>query len=126
MLNLSKIIDKVGIDSSDTDYLEPLDILIRSINDEADLTLLGTAAAEYQIKEHLRNRSLISQAFDNVNTEKVSQPLIVIGLPRSGTTFLFNILSKDLDLSLIHISEPTRPLYISYAVFCLKKKKKKT
>ena len=26
------------------------------------------------------------------------------------------------DLSLIHISEPTRPLYISYAVFCLKKK----
>ena len=28
-------------------------------------------------------------------------------------------------LSLIHISEPTRPLYISYAVFCLKKKKAK-
>ncbi len=26
---------------------------------------------------------------------------------------------------LIHISEPTRPLSISYAVFCLKKKKKK-
>ena len=25
-------------------------------------------------------------------------------------------------LSLIHISEPTRPLYISYAVFCLKKR----
>eukprot|EP00831_Metopus_contortus_P018703 TRINITY_DN17992_c0_g1_i1.p2 TRINITY_DN17992_c0_g1~~TRINITY_DN17992_c0_g1_i1.p2 ORF type:complete len:435 (+),score=101.24 TRINITY_DN17992_c0_g1_i1:1161-2465(+) len=30
----------------------------------------------------------------------------------------------DDSLSLIHISEPTRPLYISYAVFCLKKKKK--
>eukprot|EP00831_Metopus_contortus_P037430 TRINITY_DN29471_c0_g1_i4.p1 TRINITY_DN29471_c0_g1~~TRINITY_DN29471_c0_g1_i4.p1 ORF type:complete len:150 (+),score=22.09 TRINITY_DN29471_c0_g1_i4:147-596(+) len=29
-------------------------------------------------------------------------------------------------LSLIHISEPTRPLYISYAVFCLKKKKNNT
>ena len=26
-------------------------------------------------------------------------------------------------LSLIQLSEPTRPLYISYAVFCLKKKK---
>ena len=26
-------------------------------------------------------------------------------------------------LSLIHISEPTRPLYISYAVFCLKKQR---
>eukprot|EP00658_Telonema_sp_P-2_P045430 TRINITY_DN3338_c0_g1_i3.p1 TRINITY_DN3338_c0_g1~~TRINITY_DN3338_c0_g1_i3.p1 ORF type:complete len:429 (-),score=127.40 TRINITY_DN3338_c0_g1_i3:36-1322(-) len=30
------------------------------------------------------------------------------------------------DLSLIHISEPTRLLSISYAVFCLKKKKNKT
>ena len=30
---------------------------------------------------------------------------------------------KTENLSLIHISEPTRPLYISYAVFCLKKKK---
>eukprot|EP00658_Telonema_sp_P-2_P080124 TRINITY_DN7905_c0_g1_i1.p1 TRINITY_DN7905_c0_g1~~TRINITY_DN7905_c0_g1_i1.p1 ORF type:complete len:166 (-),score=34.56 TRINITY_DN7905_c0_g1_i1:62-559(-) len=31
---------------------------------------------------------------------------------------------QTLDLSLIHISEPTRLLSISYAVFCLKKKKK--
>src|SRR5678815_5171810 len=30
----------------------------------------------------------------------------------------------DQTLSLIHISEPTRLLSISYAVFCLKKKKK--
>ena len=28
--------------------------------------------------------------------------------------------------ALIHISEPTRPRLISYAVFCLKKKKKPT
>ena len=33
------------------------------------------------------------------------------------------LLCTVLFLSLIHISEPTRPLYISYAVFCLKKKK---
>ena len=31
---------------------------------------------------------------------------------------------NDLELSLIHISEPTRLLSISYAVFCLKKKLK--
>eukprot|EP00658_Telonema_sp_P-2_P008744 TRINITY_DN13300_c0_g2_i4.p1 TRINITY_DN13300_c0_g2~~TRINITY_DN13300_c0_g2_i4.p1 ORF type:complete len:113 (-),score=22.90 TRINITY_DN13300_c0_g2_i4:13-351(-) len=34
-------------------------------------------------------------------------------------------LALTLTLSLIHISEPTRLLSISYAVFCLKKKKKK-
>ena len=32
-------------------------------------------------------------------------------------------INNDKDLSLIHISEPTRLLSISYAVFCLKKKK---
>ncbi len=35
-------------------------------------------------------------------------------------TFRFD-LKEGYDLSLIHISEPTRPLYISYAVFCLQK-----
>ena len=35
--------------------------------------------------------------------------------------YVFN--DTDVDLSLIHISEPTRLLSISYAVFCLKKKK---
>src|SRR5450759_806492 len=35
----------------------------------------------------------------------------------------FSISAKDWNLSLIHISEPTRLGMISYAVFCLKKKK---
>src|SRR5665647_2128674 len=37
----------------------------------------------------------------------------------------FNIDTTLWGLSLIHISEPTRRTPISYAVFCLKKKKKK-
>ena len=36
----------------------------------------------------------------------------------------FRVKKVMLDLSLIHISEPTRQAEISYAVFCLKKKKK--
>eukprot|EP00658_Telonema_sp_P-2_P067425 TRINITY_DN56337_c0_g1_i2.p1 TRINITY_DN56337_c0_g1~~TRINITY_DN56337_c0_g1_i2.p1 ORF type:complete len:120 (+),score=14.33 TRINITY_DN56337_c0_g1_i2:151-510(+) len=39
-----------------------------------------------------------------------------------GTTTAFSI-GTVVGLSLIHISEPTRLLSISYAVFCLKKKK---
>ena len=35
-----------------------------------------------------------------------------------------NEMNFDLNLSLIHISEPTRRYAISYAVFCLKKNKK--
>ena len=48
----------------------------------------------------------------------------------AGLGLKFNLNNKwaiDVEaLSLIHISEPTRQAEISYAVFCLKKKKKKT
>eukprot|EP00658_Telonema_sp_P-2_P037178 TRINITY_DN26764_c0_g1_i2.p1 TRINITY_DN26764_c0_g1~~TRINITY_DN26764_c0_g1_i2.p1 ORF type:complete len:104 (+),score=33.38 TRINITY_DN26764_c0_g1_i2:198-509(+) len=37
---------------------------------------------------------------------------------------VLTIVTSSFGLSLIHISEPTRLLSISYAVFCLKKKKK--
>ena len=43
----------------------------------------------------------------------------------SGSGPRLETLTKRLQLSLIHISEPTRQAEISYAVFCLKKKKKK-
>src|SRR5680860_116389 len=44
---------------------------------------------------------------------------------RKGPLRLFSYSTVDV-LSLIHISEPTRRTPISYAVFCLKKKKPKT
>src|SRR5678809_1636714 len=40
-------------------------------------------------------------------------------------TYPLTVNLQGLPLSLIHISEPTRQAEISYAVFCLKKKKKK-
>src|SRR5660397_77947 len=43
--------------------------------------------------------------------------------PRSVTDGLPSLDGPECSLSLIHISEPTRLRRISYAVFCLKKKK---
>ena len=45
-------------------------------------------------------------------------------LPQILLLFFFLSILEDSGLSLIHISEPTRLGMISYAVFCLKKKKK--
>ena len=50
------------------------------------------------------NGHLIKAQFDEQNIQNIFIPLL---------------------LSLIHISEPTRQAEISYAVFCLKKKKQK-
>ena len=61
------------------------------------------------------------------DTEFIYTPFQVIAITSETTYsklnfsqegYLFEIETYK-DLSLIHISEPTRPLYISYAVFCL-------
>ena len=95
MINISKIVDELGLDLSDSSFVEPFNILIDSLNEEANLTFLGKLAAEYQIKQHISNRSVISKTYQDIKAPKVSKPIFVIGLPRSGTTFLFNLLSQD-------------------------------
>src|SRR5678809_1790210 len=65
--------------------------------------------------------------YQNERLEQEARDLI-LSLP-GAEGFMCDV-SKDEDierlfaLSLIHISEPTRQAEISYAVFCLKKKKK--
>ena len=64
--------------------------------------------------------------------EEFVMPCFTVALDPSVEMFYRRIaaqaelpLESVLSLSLIHISEPTRQAEISYAVFCLKKKKKK-
>ena len=56
------------------------------------------------------------QGLMNVTMEKIHQMV-------DSNTIIGKPITTE-DLSLIHISEPTRRTPISYAVFCLKKKKK--
>ena len=77
------------------DYREPLSLLLDSLNQEAKLNLIGKFALRYQISSHLKIRSKIFEFINNKDLEKPARPVFVIGLPRSGTTYLFNLLSLD-------------------------------
>ena len=44
----------------------------------------------------------------------------IVPIHKRKSTLMYLKCGTHTNLSLIHISEPTRPLYISYAVFCLK------
>ena len=96
MLIKSKIADESELQLSDASCYEAFNVLIDSINKEANLSHFGELAVERQIKLHLRNHKLISNAYETIIDKTVSNPVFVIGLPRSGTTFLFNLLNKDL------------------------------
>ena len=97
LLDADKLLQSLNIDLGEGDYEEPLHILIESLNEEANLTYFGKLACEYQIKKHLTLRGQIFQKSRSLPNSTISRPVFVIGLPRSGTTFLFNLLSLDPD-----------------------------
>ena len=75
------------------DYSEPLEILIKSANKNNEFNLFGTFAFKNQLKDRLRMRSKLYSFIKDKNLPSTADPIFVIGLPRSGTTFLFNLLA---------------------------------
>eukprot|EP00831_Metopus_contortus_P033407 TRINITY_DN26787_c0_g1_i1.p1 TRINITY_DN26787_c0_g1~~TRINITY_DN26787_c0_g1_i1.p1 ORF type:complete len:190 (+),score=39.50 TRINITY_DN26787_c0_g1_i1:60-629(+) len=65
-----------------------------------------------------------SKTFRDIQGRQAQKVLGLVGFKGSAPHAQLYHLVTPMYLSLIHISEPTRPLYISYAVFCLKKKNK--
>ena len=80
MINKSKIVADLKLDLSDSNLSEPFNVLVDSLNKEANLSFTGKLAAKYQIKQHLRNRHLISQFYEGIKQPKVSQPIFVLSL----------------------------------------------
>ena len=80
------------------DIQEPLDWLCQALETEACLNSHGRAFAHSRISLMLRNRlQLVAarKADSRITEQQVRRPIIIPGLPRSGTTFLFNLLAQD-------------------------------
>src|SRR5428012_20935 len=85
-------------------------------------TLRSTQSRRRQRQMCIRDRSpsMDGQECPSYKTITISRiGRTFLSVPIDGRTGMFVLQ----DLSLIHISEPTRLGMISYAVFCLKKKK---
>ena len=80
------------------DFIEPLDILLESLDRESGLTLLGRILVRGELLNLLQNRLRISDLMKRepaVLDQKIERPLFVIGLPRTGTTILHELLASD-------------------------------
>jgi len=79
-------------------YREGLDVLVGSLNASAQLSELGAAALEAQIVANLVNRLRVTDwiaRHPDVLEKPIHRPLIVLGLPRTGTTLLSYLLDQD-------------------------------
>jgi Sulfotransferase family len=94
-------------------YREGLLRLLESVEDDAALHLSGQLAYRETIVGSLINRLLLTEAC-RLNPETFRRPLkspiIVLGLPRSGTTFLHRLLAMDPAHRAVPWWELARPL----------------
>jgi hypothetical protein len=78
--------------------LEPLAVLVKAYREEAELTVLGRMVAGWDMVRCLSNLLKLRAEERNhpsILAEEISQPIFILGLPRSGTTFLHNLLAQD-------------------------------
>ncbi|MDB5445542.1 MAG: sulfotransferase [Phenylobacterium sp.] len=78
------------------DHEEPLQIVCRSLAEEAPLTPEGRAMAAGRMVSALSERLLIEEwvrRHPDIAAEEVAPPLVIAGLPRTGTTMLYRMLS---------------------------------
>lgn len=80
------------------DFIEPLEILIKALNSEAQLSEIGKFQVEMGINKGLVNRLKIENYINlnpDVLTQEIDHPIFISGLPRTGTTALHHILNAD-------------------------------
>lgn len=75
-----------------------LEILCRDAEGPADLSALGRYRFRAVLRDLAVNRMAIEKALrqnPELEGSEIRQPLFILGLPRSGTTILFNLLAQD-------------------------------
>lgn len=85
-------------DFGEDDWREPFQILLRSLDEEADLNLMGRLTTRSDLLTHLEGRLQIIDWYKRhpeVEEEEIREPVFVTGLPRSGTTIMQEILGAD-------------------------------
>jgi hypothetical protein len=86
--------DDFGSDS----FREPLEVFLRSCEDEAELTTFGRILISRMLASALANRSALhrwSLDHPEVKDERIQSPWVIVGLPRTGTSVLSMLLGLD-------------------------------
>lgn len=107
-------IDRTGLSNwGDTGFRERLEVLCTSLRDEADLSDTGTAVVFEQLVGNLVNRLRLEDlitAHPEIESEPIERPIIICGLPRTGTTHLHNLIAADPALRYLPYWESLEPV----------------
>jgi len=79
-------------------FLEPLKLFVRSLEDDAMLNQVGQHIARQRALGHIANRLLYTddrKKYPEIARQTIEKPIFIIGLGRTGSTILHDILAQD-------------------------------
>lgn len=117
-LDRDKILDearrRTGLDDfGPLDFLERLDLLIDEWDHDPGLNNLGRLNLRNKLVQHAASRLLIQEQWrrhPEILDVPIDRPIIVAGLPRSGTTHLLNLMAADTRLRSLPLWESYEPV----------------
>ncbi len=95
------------------DFLARLGLLCDEWSADAGLTGIGRLGLRNKLLQHARSRLLIQdllQRHPEIHDVQIRKPIIVAGLPRSGTTHLLNLMAADTRLRALPLWESYEPV----------------
>ncbi len=100
-------------DFGDDSFREGLEILTESLAAEADLTALGEEILGHRLRMLLANRLRVEGEYrmhPDIARQAVEVPLVIIGLPRTGTTALSQLVAADPQIRSLRLWESSDPV----------------
>ncbi|MBB3048264.1 hypothetical protein FHR99_002538 [Litorivivens lipolytica] len=111
---LSEAKSALGLDDfGDDEFRERLDLLCDAWNRNPSLNSLGKFNLRNKLLVFAKNRLLIQDLLKRhpeIHQVQISKPIIVAGLPRSGTTHLLNLMAADHRLRALPLWESYEPV----------------
>lgn len=105
--------NNTGLDDlGDDSYREGLEILVGSLNDEANLNAAGDSFIRGQILNHLEQRLHVEDWYrrhPEIDEVELGRPLFGVSLPRTGSTALSFLLSSDPAIRYLRVWESQQP-----------------
>ena len=85
-------------DFGNDSYREPLEKLLWSLEHEAQLNAIGRPALYYRVRDILATQLRVQEwlkRYPEIRDEEIHAPLVIVGLPRTGTTMLHRTIAAD-------------------------------
>ena len=85
-------------DLGDDTYREPLEVVVRALDEEADLHLVGRWRAREVLVRYLESRARVVACLARepaIGERPVIAPIVVTGSPRAGTSIMHELLACD-------------------------------